>query len=87
MLCCESIGVNLAWHLTKWRPAQVSLADAIDDALASGEARKEHGNNGRFQVGTCEIATAEVDRWRKLRAIPTDARQAHRVGDCRPKSG
>ena len=47
--------------------------DAIDDALASGEATSEHSG---YQVGTHEISTAEVDRWRKLRAIPDDAREA-----------
>ncbi len=54
---------------------QVSLADAMDDALASGEATRGHST--AFQVGTHEVACAEVDRWRKLRAIPEDEREAY----------
>ena len=47
-------------------------SDAIDEALASGEASSE--GDGKYQVGTFDLAKAEVDRWRKLRAIP-EARQ------------
>ena len=54
---------------------QVSLADAIDEALATGEATS--GHTGAYQVDKHEINGAEVDRWRKLRAIPDDARQAY----------
>lgn len=53
---------------------QVSLADAIDEALASGEAT---GCSDGFQVGNNHIAVAEVDRWRKLRAIPEAEREAY----------
>jgi N6-adenosine-specific RNA methylase IME4 len=54
---------------------QVSLADAIDEALASGEAKAEC--DGKYQVGTFVLAKAEVDRWRKLRAIPDEARREY----------
>ena len=56
---------------------QISLADAIDEAIGNGDASKQHGNNSGYQVGTHEIPTAEVDRWRKLRAIPEDEREAY----------
>lgn len=45
---------------------RLHAADAIDDALATGEAVRHHGCV--FQLATHEIAPAEVDRWRKLRA-------------------
>jgi N6-adenosine-specific RNA methylase IME4 len=51
---------------------QASLADAIDEAMASGEATKPH--NSGVQLGPHQIAPAEVDRWRKLRAIPESVR-------------
>lgn len=51
---------------------QASLADAIEDALASGEATASL--RGTYQVGKSEIPGAEVDRWRKLRAIPENMR-------------
>ena len=54
---------------------QVSLADAMDNALATGEARSEC--DGKYQVGTYAMPKAEVDRWRKLRAIPEDVREAY----------
>jgi N6-adenosine-specific RNA methylase IME4 len=54
---------------------QASLADAIDEAMASGEATQPH--RGAFQVGRHEIAPAEVDRWRKLRAIPESVRNQY----------
>lgn len=50
---------------------QASLADAIDDALVSGEAV---GTSDGFQLGNSRVAVAEVDRWRKLRAIPESVR-------------
>ena len=62
---------------------QASLADAIDEALASGEATKPF--NGRFQVGTYEIAPAEVDRWRKLRAIPESVRNQYYADIPKPR--
>ena len=40
--------------------------ESLDEALASGEATKQHG--GGYHVDTHEINGAEVDRWRKLRA-------------------
>ena len=50
--------------------AQASLADGIDEALASGQATKTH--KGEYQLA-CQVDTqingAEVDRWRKLRAM------------------
>lgn len=50
---------------------QISLADAIDDALGSGDASTNGtANERRYQVGNAEVSGAEVDRWRKLRAIP-----------------
>lgn len=55
--------------------SQVSLADAIDEAIESGEATKPYV--GTYQLGTYDIPGAEVDRWRKLRAIPEDQRQAY----------
>jgi len=55
--------------------AQVSLADAMDEALDSGEATGNH--SGAYQVGKHDIPGAEVDRWRKLRAIPNDEREAY----------
>lgn len=54
---------------------QVALADAIDDAMERGEATKQH--IGAYQVGTHEIPGAEVDRWRKLRAIPDEEREEY----------
>ena len=54
---------------------QVSLADAMDDALGSGEAVSIH--KGAYQVGKHELSGAEVDRWRKLRAIPEVEREAY----------
>jgi hypothetical protein len=51
------------------------LADAIDEALESGEATSSH--NGAYQVGKQDISGAEVDRWRKLRAIPDDSRKEY----------
>jgi len=56
---------------------QVSLADAIDEALANGDAKAERNGNGyKYILGNLpsDIDSAEVDRWRKLRAIPDDAR-------------
>ena len=60
---------------------QASLADAIDEALASGEAT---GSSGGFQVGNLEIPVAEVDRWRKLRAIPESVRNQYYVDIPKP---
>ncbi len=55
-----------------WSTGKVAMADAIDEALESGEAVGVHGG---YQLGNQPIHGAEVDRWRKLRAIPDDARQ------------
>ena len=60
---------------------QASLADAIDEALASGEATAERNGNGtRYlfcNLQNTEIDSAEVDRWRKLRAIPESVRNQY----------
>jgi N6-adenosine-specific RNA methylase IME4 len=55
---------------------QVSLADAIDEALANGEAKCDTETR-IYQVGREKLHGAEVDRWRKLRAIPDDARREY----------
>jgi len=44
------------------------LAGSVDAAIENGEVRSEE--NGKYQVGTSAIPKAEVDRWRKLAAIP-----------------
>ena len=60
---------------------QVSLADAMDEALASGEVVGVHGG---YQLGNQALHGAEVDRWRKLRAIPEDEREAYYIGIPKP---
>jgi N6-adenosine-specific RNA methylase IME4 len=60
----------------------VSLADAIDEALERGEAKSE--GEGKYQVGTLSLPKAEVDRWRKLRAIPEDDRECYYEENPKP---
>lgn len=55
---------------------QASLADAIDEAMASGEARCDTELR-IYQVGREQLHGAEVDRWRKLRAIPESVRNQY----------
>jgi len=57
--------------------AQAALASTIAEAIERGEVSKQHGNNSGYQLGTHEIASSEVDRWRKLAAIPDGERQAY----------
>jgi predicted amidophosphoribosyltransferase len=40
------------------------LAASVDAAIQRGEVKSE--GNGKYQVGTCDVAKAEVDRWRNL---------------------
>ena len=61
---------------------QVSLADAMDESLATGEASSECV--GTYQVGKYKIPGAEVDRWRKLRAIPEGDREAYYLDIPKP---
>ena len=51
---------------------QAALAASVDVALALGEVT---GSKKGFQVGNSTIAVAEVDRWRKLAAIPEVERE------------
>lgn len=55
--------------------AQAALAASVDAAIERGEVSKKHG--GGYQVDTHEINGAEVDRWRKLAAIPDEEREAY----------
>jgi N6-adenosine-specific RNA methylase IME4 len=54
--------------------SQAALAASVDKAIERGEVA---GNSSGFQVGNTRIAVAEVDRWRKLAAIPAKERQAY----------
>jgi hypothetical protein len=51
------------------------LADAIDEALESGEVVTNSAKNYMVPNLGTSVPHSEVDRWRKLRAIPDDARQ------------
>lgn len=62
-----------------------ALADASDEALASGEAASE--GEGNYQVGASEISKAEVDSWRNLRATPEVERKPKIIGCCFPHIG
>lgn len=55
--------------------AQAALASTIDAAIERGEVSRKH--DGAYQLGTQQIANAEVDRWRKLGAIPDEDREAY----------
>lgn len=62
--------------------AQVSLADAIDEAIDNGDARAERNGKGTPKYVLCNLHNesidgAEVDRWRKLRAIPECDREKY----------
>jgi hypothetical protein len=48
--------------------SQAALAASVDKAIERGEISKRHG--GGYQVDTQVVNGAEVDRWRKLAAIP-----------------
>lgn len=64
---------------------QISLADAIDEALGSGGAGATRvSGQPVYQVGKHDIPGAEVDRWRKLRAIPEEEREAYYAGIPKP---
>ena len=54
---------------------------SVDAAIEAGEVRSHRDEAGKFsyQVGSNSIHGAEVDRWRKLAAIP-DADIAVRFG-------
>ncbi len=55
--------------------AQAALADSVNEAIKSGNAKSEL--NGTYQLGKYKIPGAEVDRWRKLAAIPHMERQGY----------
>lgn len=54
----------------------VSLADAIDDALGSGEMSTDRAKDYLVPNLGTSIPHSEVDRWRKLRAIPEGERRS-----------
>jgi len=54
--------------------SQAALASSVDVAMELGELT---GSKKGFQVGNSTIAVAEVDRWRKLAAIPETEREAY----------
>ena len=62
--------------------SQAALADAIDEALAAGEVT--YSRDTGYQVGSNEIPGAEVDRWRKLRAIPEEDRRSYYEQAAKP---
>lgn len=55
--------------------AQAALAASVDAAIEAGEVRAKE--KGTYQVGKSEIPGAEVDRWRKLAAIPEQERESY----------
>lgn len=54
--------------------AQAALAVSVDSAIEAGQIK---ASSTGFQVGNSSIAVAEVDRWRKLAAIPEEEREAY----------
>lgn len=58
--------------------AQAALAASVDEAIQRGEAKQIRNGNGQvFQLGIHPIPVAEVDRWRKLAAIPDEDREQY----------
>jgi N6-adenosine-specific RNA methylase IME4 len=59
--------------------AQAALAASVDAAIERGEVKSRRDETGKFsyQVGSTDIHGAEVDRWRKLAAIPDEEREAY----------
>lgn len=55
--------------------SQVALASSVDNAIECGEVTSKL--KGTYQVGKYEVAGAEVDRWRKLAAIPLTERMRY----------
>lgn len=57
---------------------QVALAISINAAIKEGEVTAvRNGKSTVFQVGKHEIPAAEVDRWRKVKAIPKVDREVY----------
>lgn len=54
--------------------SQAVLASSVDAAIERGEVI---GSKAGFQVGNSTVACAEVDRWRKLAAIPDEERELY----------
>jgi N6-adenosine-specific RNA methylase IME4 len=63
---------------------QISLADAIDEALVSGGIATDKAKDYMVPNLGTSIPHSEVDRWRKLRAIPEDEREAYYAGIPKP---
>jgi N6-adenosine-specific RNA methylase IME4 len=59
--------------------AQAALAASVDAAIETGEVTASRNDKGQpvYQVGKQGLAGAEVDRWRKLAAIPDEEREAY----------
>ena len=58
--------------------SQAALAASVDAAIESGEvATVGTKNERRYQVGNAVVHGAEVDRWRKLAAIPDAERERY----------
>lgn len=55
--------------------SQAALASSVDAAIERGEVT--YDRSGGYQVGSSDIAGAEVDRWRKLAAIPDEERETY----------
>ena len=54
--------------------AQAALARSVESSLERGEITFKNNN---YQVDRLDINGAEVDRWRKLAAIPCEVREAY----------
>ena len=61
------------------------LAFSVDAAIKTGEVTAERNNKvQKYCIASCNtpIDSAEVDRWRKLAAIPCEVREAYYVAGC-----
>lgn len=58
--------------------SQAALAGSVDAAMERGEVKTVGTKNERrYQIGNADVHGAEVDRWRKLAAIPQEEREAY----------
>jgi N6-adenosine-specific RNA methylase IME4 len=74
----KAIGERTAERTRAHIESQAALASSVDAAIECGEVETTGTKNDRrYQLGNATIAGAEVDRWRKLAAIPQSERETY----------
>lgn len=76
----KSIGERTPERTRSAIEAQAALAGSVDAAIACGEVTAERSGSGyKYHLANCQVGidSAEIDRWRKLAAIPDEARETY----------